>query len=408
MALLNRCIFTPTNGGSGDFVVYQAVTGFLTPAGANAVNGSTYSYAAELRNQAGTIIDWEVGQGAWTAATSTLARTTVLFSSQANGKVNFGGVPRVMITVLSSDFPTPAGATGDLQYRTSSGTFGGDTATTDGAGNLKATTLNSLTVASPTSDTGNFSIAVGVNALLKQTASAQWFNTVVGSASLGSATALTTAATENTAIGWNALNALASGADNLAVGANAVSASVGDKNNSGVGVSALAAVNGGVNNTALGQSAGLSIQTGNANTFVGSGAGFFLAGSGNCNTMVGGFAGELLTGGSGNTILGAWFGPFSSISNCIIIAEGGDGVSTSATPQLDYNFTNTAFWTFASPPIMPTYTVVTLPVGVTGALAYVTDGDAGLAWGATAVNSGAGATKYLVWYNGAHWTVAGK
>ena len=41
-------------------------------------------------------------------------------------------------------------------------------------------------------------------------------------------------------------------------------------------------------------------------------------------------------------------------------------------------------------------------------VAYVTDGDAGLAWGATAVNSGAGATKYLVWYNGTNWTVAGK
>jgi hypothetical protein len=44
----------------------------------------------------------------------------------------------------------------------------------------------------------------------------------------------------------------------------------------------------------------------------------------------------------------------------------------------------------------------------TGQVAAVTDGDASLAWGATVVNSGAGATKYLVWYNGANWTVAGK
>lgn len=53
-------------------------------------------------------------------------------------------------------------------------------------------------------------------------------------------------------------------------------------------------------------------------------------------------------------------------------------------------------------------TVATLPTGVAGATAYVTDGDAALAWGATVVNSGSGATKYLVWYNGSNWTVAGK
>lgn len=54
------------------------------------------------------------------------------------------------------------------------------------------------------------------------------------------------------------------------------------------------------------------------------------------------------------------------------------------------------------------YTVATLPTGSVGMQAYVTDGDAALAWGVTVVNSGAGATKYLVWHNGTNWTVAGK
>lgn len=59
------------------------------------------------------------------------------------------------------------------------------------------------------------------------------------------------------------------------------------------------------------------------------------------------------------------------------------------------------------------YTVATLPSTaptgkVTGAQATVTDGDASLAWGATVINSGGGATKYLVWYNGSNWTVLGK
>lgn len=58
--------------------------------------------------------------------------------------------------------------------------------------------------------------------------------------------------------------------------------------------------------------------------------------------------------------------------------------------------------------VASTYTVATLPTGIAGGMAYVTDGDAGLAWGATVVNTGAGATKYLVWFNGANWTVMGK
>jgi len=54
------------------------------------------------------------------------------------------------------------------------------------------------------------------------------------------------------------------------------------------------------------------------------------------------------------------------------------------------------------------FTVATLPSGTVGMTARITDGDSGLAWGATAVNSGAGATPYLVWYNGTNWTVMGK
>ena len=54
------------------------------------------------------------------------------------------------------------------------------------------------------------------------------------------------------------------------------------------------------------------------------------------------------------------------------------------------------------------YTVATLPTPSIGMQTYVTDGDSGLAWGATVVNSGSGATKYLVWYNGTNWTVVGK
>jgi hypothetical protein len=52
------------------------------------------------------------------------------------------------------------------------------------------------------------------------------------------------------------------------------------------------------------------------------------------------------------------------------------------------------------------YTVAGLPTGVAGMTAYVTDGTAALAWGATV--TGGASTKYLVWYNGVSWTVIGK
>lgn len=60
-------------------------------------------------------------------------------------------------------------------------------------------------------------------------------------------------------------------------------------------------------------------------------------------------------------------------------------------------------------PIYPqfsAFTVAELPIGQMGIMVNVTDGDAGLAWGATVVNTGAGATSYLVWYNGTNWIVA--
>lgn len=49
-----------------------------------------------------------------------------------------------------------------------------------------------------------------------------------------------------------------------------------------------------------------------------------------------------------------------------------------------------------------------LPTPALGMIARITDGDAALAWGATAVNTGAGATPYMVWYNGTNWTIMGK
>ncbi len=98
-SLLDRCVFTPTTGGLADFTVLGAVLGFMTPASAGAVNGALVPYAA----QSADLTQWELGHGIYSTTGPTLARTTILFSSNANAKVNFTLPPTVLITALAED-----------------------------------------------------------------------------------------------------------------------------------------------------------------------------------------------------------------------------------------------------------------------------------------------------------------
>lgn len=59
-------------------------------------------------------------------------------------------------------------------------------------------------------------------------------------------------------------------------------------------------------------------------------------------------------------------------------------------------------------PAIVNFKVTNLPPGVRGYQATVTDADAALTWGQSVTNTGAGATSYLVWYNGSGWKVLGK
>ena len=95
---LDACGFFPAAGGTADFVVSAAITGYQTPASAGAVNGAVYSYRA----QSSDMSEWEIGFGAYATGTTTLARTTVVASSTGS-KVNFSAPPQVYITALSED-----------------------------------------------------------------------------------------------------------------------------------------------------------------------------------------------------------------------------------------------------------------------------------------------------------------
>ena len=116
--------FTPTLGGLTDWILATAATGYRTPSG-NLTDGATYSYRAESSDKS----EWEVGTGAWTTATSTLARTTVLYSS-TGAKVNFAVAPSVAVVALTADVAPPDA---DYLVKTAHGGLSAERVVTDGA-----------------------------------------------------------------------------------------------------------------------------------------------------------------------------------------------------------------------------------------------------------------------------------
>lgn len=99
-AFLDICRFLPSAGGTTDWTYAAAVQGYQSPAAAGAVNGRLYKYRAESAD----LTQWEIGEGAYTSSTGTLARTTILFTSAGTtAKVSFSAVPHVAIVALKED-----------------------------------------------------------------------------------------------------------------------------------------------------------------------------------------------------------------------------------------------------------------------------------------------------------------
>lgn len=100
VAYVNECFFRAKDRGLVDFVVDQAIPGFLTPAQCSApaiTDAQTYYYRAETDD----LTQRELGLGTWSAATNTLARTTIYQSSNANAKVDFPSSPRIRLELLA-------------------------------------------------------------------------------------------------------------------------------------------------------------------------------------------------------------------------------------------------------------------------------------------------------------------
>jgi hypothetical protein len=164
------------------------------------------------------------------------------------------------------------------------------------------------------------------------------YNTAVGYQAINA----TATGIYNVGVGYSALSANTSGEYNTAVGGNALQISTTGVNNSAFGVAAMAFNTSGSyntalgmfalhsdttasNNTAVGYQAGYTNSTGTYSTYVGWGAGY--SATGGYNTCVGQASGYYITTGTKNSILGAYNGNQGGLdirtsSNYIVLSDG--------------------------------------------------------------------------------------
>lgn len=399
MPLVNECYWTAASAGTGSFVVSAAKTGFFTPAQCTnpaIVDGGTYHYRAESAD----LTEHEIGTGVYTASTTTLTRATVLQSSNSGSAVNFTAAPNVRIVALKQDFYTlNSGETVtastpllDLTQTWNNGavTFTGIKSNITSTNSASGSLLLDLQVGSSTKfnvdKSGNVSVPSGAeilmagtgtatDPLIKFTASGAGNEAGLFYYPSGLGVVIAAQGTAAISLGFGFIR----GGSLAQIG---WSSSQFNPDSIGFDTSftraAAATIQLGPSDVAAPVAQGLQVQSVIAGTSNTAGKDWSIVGSKGTGT------------GAGGNIL------FKT-------APAG----TTGTSQ---NAAATAFTVSSDGTIRPkAFTVSTLPTaGTVGRQAYITDGDAGLAWGATAANTGAGATKYMVWDNGTNWTVMGK
>lgn len=234
----------------------------------------------------------------------------------------------------------------------------------------------------------NITLAVGAPeaaAWMTATSGAPWYTVAIGQGALGT-TPVNTSATNNTAIGYNALNKNTAGSNNVALGAHSLYNNTTGSENFALGASALYNNNGdynvavgsgvlgantsgsynigigrlslqysttGANNIGIG-GATLNVATSSSNnTAIGYYAGAGISGAtgavGGNNTLIGYQAGTNITTGSNNTVLGTFSGSGSVTTGSDNILIGNDvksGLDVAGSNQL--NIGNLLFGTGVS------------------------------------------------------------
>ena len=97
LVLKDRVKETSTTTGTGTFTLAGASTGYQSFSVVG--NGNTTYYAIAL--QGGS--EWEVGIGTYTSSGTTLARTTVLASSNSGSAVNFSAGTKDVFVTMPAD-----------------------------------------------------------------------------------------------------------------------------------------------------------------------------------------------------------------------------------------------------------------------------------------------------------------
>lgn len=95
--LKNRAGMSTSTTGTGTITLGSALTGYQSFADAGVADGDIVSYLIEDG------VNWEIGYGTYTASGTTLARTTVLESTNADAAINLSGSANVYITALAED-----------------------------------------------------------------------------------------------------------------------------------------------------------------------------------------------------------------------------------------------------------------------------------------------------------------
>ena len=96
--LFNLAKMTTATEGTGTITLGSTVSGFLTFALAGVSDGDIVSYG--ISDGANS----EVGYGTYTAAGTTLARTTILNSTNSGSAIDLSGSAIVYITALAQNF----------------------------------------------------------------------------------------------------------------------------------------------------------------------------------------------------------------------------------------------------------------------------------------------------------------
>ena len=344
LALNNRVRETTSTTGTGAVTLGGAVDGFQTFA-AGIGNSNTTYYAISL-NSAN---EWEVGLGTLNGDSSTLTRTTVLESSNADSAVDFAAGSKEIFCTLPSEKAVYLDAS-DNQVGGFTSLVADTTPQLGGDLDVNGNAIVSVSDGDiPINANGTGMVTMTANSVTGDVIPGKFNGTnFTGSLLVGhSTTGTLDAANYNLGVGNQSLEDITSGDFNVAVGATGTLKNITDgSSNTAVGAYALRDITGSTTskNVAFGYFAGEATTSGEFNSYIGTEAGK-LQTDGSYNITLGYAAGDNITSGEGNVIIGS-VDAASATGDRQLMITGYDGSTTTTWMQgaSDGNLEVTTNW----------------------------------------------------------------